>query len=301
MKMKWKKGTSLALALTLSLSMTACGSSSDGSAATDSSSGASADVTTYTVALSGQTTPFNYYDENGELDGYEVAMLKEIDARLDDLQFEYTTTEFASLFAGLDSGQFDLILNNITDKPERREKYLFSETPYYYNHTVIVTNAGTEGITSLEDLAGRKVPTAAGSATDMFLQDYNEKNPDKAIQIDYVEGDAAQNILALYEGRYDAVIYSESYVDAVEKSYGYKFDRYSIPNEEEIQNPAVYILYNKSSTALQQEIDGVLKEMKEDGTLSELCIEYFGKDATEPSSDSASSAASTASADSSAS
>ena len=138
MKMKWKKWTSLALALTLSLSMAACGSS-DGSAATDSSSGASADVTTYTVALSGQTTPFNYYDENGELDGYEVAMLKEIDARLDDLQFEYTTTEFASLFAGLDSGQFDLILNNITDKPERREKYLFSETPYYYNHTVIVT------------------------------------------------------------------------------------------------------------------------------------------------------------------
>ena len=45
----------------------------------------------------------------------------------------------------------------------------------------------------------------------------------------------------------------------------------------------------------------MLKEMKEDGTLSELCIEYFGKDATEPSSDSASSATSTASADSSAS
>ena len=211
-------------------------------------------------------------------------MLKEIDERLPDLQFEYTTTEFASLFAGLDSGQFDLILNNITDKPERREKYLFSDNAYYYNHTVIATNADTTDITTLDDLAGLKIPTDSGTATDMFLQDYNEKNPDKAIQIDYVQGDAAQNIMALYEGRYQAVIYSESYIDAVEKNYGYKFNRYPIPNEEEIQNPAVYILYNKSSTALQQEIDGVLTEMKEDGTLSKLCIEYFGKDSTQANS-----------------
>lgn len=285
--MRMKKFASFLLAATLSVSLAGCGASGSSVSSGGSSSGSTAasdGVTTYTVALSGQTTPFNYYNENNELDGYEVAMLKEIDERLPDLQFEYTTAEFASLFAGLDSGQFDLILNNITDKPERREKYLFSDNAYYYNHTVIATNADTTDITTLDDLAGLKIPTAAGTATDMFLQDYNEKNPDKAIQIDYVEGDAAQNIMAMYEGRYKAVIYSESYIDAVEKSYGYKFNRYPIPNEEEIQNPAVYILYNKSSTALQQEIDGVLTEMKEDGTLSKLCIEYFGKDATQSNS-----------------
>ena len=285
--MRMKKFASFLLAAALSVSLAGCGASGSSVSSGGSSSGSTAasdGVTTYTVAVSGQTTPFNYYNENGELDGYEIAMLKEIDERLPDLQFEYTTTEFASLFAGLDSGQFDLILNNITDKPERREKYLFSDNAYYYNHTVIATNADTTDITTLDDLAGRKIPTAAGTATDMFLQDYNEKNPDKAIQIDYVEGDAAQNIMAMYEGRYDAVIYSESYIDAVEKNYGYKFNRYPIPNEEEIQNPAVYILYNKSSTALQQEIDGVLTEMKEDGTLAKLCIEYMGKDSTEANS-----------------
>ena len=264
--------------------LTACGgSSSASSAASSAASAASGSVTTYTVALSGQTTPFNYYNENGELDGYEIAILKEIDARLPDLQFEYTTTEFASLFAGLDGGQFDLILNNITDKPERREKYLFSENAYYYNHTVIATNADTTDITTLDDLAGRKIPVSAGCATDMFLQDYNEQNPDKAILIDYVESDTSQNIMAMYEGRYDAVIYCESYIDAVERNYGYQFNRYPIPNEEEIQNPAVYILYNKSSAALQQKIDAVLAEMKADGTLSKLCTEYTGKDSTQAS------------------
>ena len=285
--MRMKKFGSFLLAAALSVSLAGCGASGSSTASTQSSSAeaaASGSVTTYTVALSGQTTPFNYYNENNELDGYEVAMLKEIDKRLPDLQFEYTTTEFASLFAGLDSGQFDLILNNITDKPERREKYLFSDNAYYYNHTVIATNADTTNITTLDDLAGLKIPTAAGTATDMFLQDYNEKNPDKAIQIDYVEGDATQSIIAMYEGRYEAVIYADSYLNAVENSYGYKFNRYPIPNEEEIQNPAVYILYSKSSTALQKEIDDVLTEMKADGTLSKLCIEYFGKDATQSAS-----------------
>lgn len=286
--MRIRKFGSFLLAAALTLSMAGCGASGSTTSAsgTQSSSAAAASgsVTTYTVALSGQTTPFNYYNESGELDGYEVAMLKEIDERLPDLQFEYTTTEFASLFAGLDSGQFDLILNNITDKPERREKYLFSDNAYYYNHTVIATNADTTDITTLDDLAGRKIPVSAGSATDMFLQDYNEKNPDKAILIDYVESDTSQNIMAMYEGRYDAVIYSESYIDSVEKTYGYKFNRYPIPNEEDIQNPAVYILYNKSSTALQQEIDGALTAMKEDGTLAKLCTEYMGKDSTEANS-----------------
>lgn len=285
--MRMKKFASFLLAAALSVSLAGCGASGSSVSSGGSSSGSTAasdGVTTYTVAVSGQTTPFNYYNENGELDGYEIAMLKEIDERLPDLQFEYTTTEFASLFAGLDSGQFDLILNNITDKPERREKYLFSDNAYYYNHTVIATNADTTDITTLDDLAGRKIPVGSGTATDMFLQDYNEKNPDKQILIDYVESDTSQNIMAMYEGRYDAVIYSESYIDAVEKNYGYKFNRYPIPNEEEIQNPAVYILYNKSSTALQQEIDGVLTEMKEDGTLAKLCIEYMGKDSTEANS-----------------
>ena len=262
--------------------LTACGgSSSTTSTASASSAAASGSVTTYTVAVSGQTNPFNYYNESGELDGYEIAILKEIDSRLPDLQFTYTTTEFASLFAGLDSGQFDLVANNMTSKPERREKYLFSENAYYYNHTVIVTNTDTTDLTTLADLAGHKVPVSAGSATDVFLQDYNEKNPDKAIPIEYAEGDLSQSLIALYEGRYDAMISAESYVDAVEASYGYKFNHYPIPNEKDIQDPAAYFLFSKSNEALQQQVDVVLSEMKEDGTLSKLCIQYFGKDATQ--------------------
>lgn len=279
--MNFKKFIVFGLALTMAVPLVACNSAT-GSASTPSASSSQASETVYHIALTGATKPFNYFDDNNQLAGYEVDMFKEIDSRLDDVSFDYTTTEFQSLFAGLDGGQFDLIANNITDKPERREKYLFSDNAYYYNHTVISTRQETTNIKTLDDLAGLTVPVAPGTATDIFLQNYNKENPDKAINEEYVEGDASQNIIAMYEGRYDAVIYSESYVDAVEKAYGYKFNCYSIPQEAQIQNPAVYILFRQGDTELQGKVDSALDAMKKDGTLSKLCIQYFGKDSTEP-------------------
>lgn len=283
---KLKKIVYPVLTLSMVLSLAACGGTDTGASASPSESAAPSEAaekeTVYHAALSGATRPFNYYDDSNTLTGFEIDILKEIDARLDDVSFDYTTTEFQSLFAGLDGGQFDLILNNITDKPERREKYLFSENAYYYNHTVIATREDTTNIQTLDDLAGVTIPVGPGTATDLFLKSYNEANPDKQIVVEYVEGDAAPNILALYEGRYDAVIYSESYLDAVQKEYGYTFNRYSIPQEAEIQNPAVYILFRQGDTDLQGKIDSAISAMKDDGTLSELSIKYFGKDATQP-------------------
>lgn len=284
--MKMKKFESIVFTLALSSLLAACGNAETFPAASEIASkiaepeSSETKATVYKVALTGQTKPFNYYDENNELTGYEVDMLNTIDKKLDEVEFEYITTEFQSLFAGLDSGQFDLILNNITDKPERREKYLFSDNAYYYNHTVIATRPETTNITTLDDLQGVKIPVGAGTATDLFLQTYNEEHSDNPILMDYVEGDVSQAILSLYEGRYEAVLYSESYLDAVEKEYGYTFNRYTVEREEEIQNPAVYILFRKDDTELQKKIDDALTEIKEDGTLSELSVKYYGKDST---------------------
>ena len=84
---------------------------------------------TVKVGISAQSKPYNYHDDNGELTGFEIEVLEEVDQRLDDYSFTYDTTEFASLFAGLDAGKFDVIANNIGEKDERREKYLFSLYP----------------------------------------------------------------------------------------------------------------------------------------------------------------------------
>ncbi|MGX7091463.1 ABC transporter substrate-binding protein/permease [Hutsoniella sourekii] len=234
-----------------------------------------------TVAVSAQSKPYNYHNDKQELTGFEIDLLKEIDQRLDAYQFNYETTEFASLFAGLDAGKFDLIANNIGDKEERREKYLFSQYPYVITHNVLITKPELGEKVDLTDLAGRSMGIVAGSAQSIFMEAYNKANPDKAVRLDYVDTDASTIIRGVESGQYDATIYSTTYLKDVEDTYGIKLKGHPIANEDEIQPPGAYFLYrkdNQESLQLRDAIDQVLAEMREDGSLKELSEKYFGQD-----------------------
>ncbi len=69
------------------------------------------------------------------------------------------------MFAGLDSARYDMIIGNISKKPEREEKYLFSTKPYFKNKIVLITAPNNTDIKTIDDLGGKKVPTGAGRAS----------------------------------------------------------------------------------------------------------------------------------------
>ena len=125
MKRKSRKIFFVALSLVLAFSMTACGGGSNGGSAGSGSAEGSADGTpdSLVVGISASPKPFNYQDENGELTGLEVDMLNHI-AEANNIDISYEITEFESMFVGLDAGRYDLIIGNISKKPEREEKYL---------------------------------------------------------------------------------------------------------------------------------------------------------------------------------
>lgn len=225
---------------------------------------------TVTVGISAQSKPYNYYDETKELTGFEIEMLEEVDKRLEDYQFTYLTTEFASLFAGLDAGTFDLIMNNIGEKPERREKYLFSLYPYVVTHNVLITRPDEgEGI-SLKDLAGRTMGLGARSSQAIFMEQYNAEHPEAHINLEYIDADASTIIREVEAGRYDATIYSTTYLKDVEESVGVELTGHEIENEEAIQPPGAYVLYRQDSDSqkLRQAVDEVVAQMREDGFLT---------------------------------
>ncbi|MGO3170962.1 MAG: ABC transporter substrate-binding protein/permease [Bavariicoccus seileri] len=237
---------------------------------------------TVKVGISARSKSYNYHDDNGKLTGFEIEVLEEVDQRLDDYSFTYDTTEFASLFAGLDAGKFDVIANNIGEKDERREKYLFSLYPYVITHNVIITNSEDGKTVTLADLAGKTMGIVAGSAQAVFMEKYNEENPDQAVVLQYVDADAATIISDVHSGRYDATIYSTTYVKDVEDTYGITLTESPIADEDAIQPPGAYLLYRKDekSLALRNAIDGVLADMREDGTLKTISEKYFSEDQT---------------------
>ena len=58
-------------------------------------------------------------------DGYEVAVLKEIDKKLPQYKFEYTGTSDDDLLIGLESGKYDIGTKGAWYTDERAKKLLF--------------------------------------------------------------------------------------------------------------------------------------------------------------------------------
>ncbi|WP_160315167.1 transporter substrate-binding domain-containing protein [Streptococcus sp. X16XC17] len=152
-----------------------------------------------------------------------------------------------------------------------------------FTHNVLITRPELGENVTLEDLAGKHMGVVAGSVQSGFMEAYNKENPDKAIVLDYVDGDVSTIIQDVNNKRYDATIYATTYLKDVEKTLGIDLVGSPIADEDKIQPPGSHLLYRKTEEAekLRNEVDAVLGDMRQDGTLSALSEKYFEQDDTQ--------------------
>ena len=50
--------------------------------------------------------PYNYIDDDGNPDGYDIAVAKAVDELLEDYEFDYIAVEWSSIFAGLEADRY---------------------------------------------------------------------------------------------------------------------------------------------------------------------------------------------------
>lgn len=237
------------------------------------------------VGTSGQTKPMDYFNDKNELTGFEIDVLKEIESRSDTLSFQFETAEFASLFAGLDSKKFDLVVNNLGESGDRRKKYLFSLYPYIVTHNVLITKTNQPDDLTVDDLKGQSIAVVPASPQSQFLEAWNKENPDKAVTIQYVDSDPSQIIRDVSSGKFAATIYATTYVHDVEQTFGIKLKQHTIKNEAEIRQPGSYFIFRKDELALRNQMDTILADMREDGTLAKISKNYLGQDDTKLTQD----------------
>lgn len=233
------------------------------------------------VGTSGQTKPMDYFNDKNELTGFEIDVLKEIESRSDTITFQFETAEFASLFAGLDSKKFDLVVNNLGESGDRRKKYLFSLYPYIVTHNVLITKTDQPDNLTVADLKGKSIAVVPASPQSQFLEAWNKENPDDAVTIQYADSDPSQIIRDVYSGKFDATIYATTYVHDVEQTFGIQLKQHTIENEDQIRQPGSYFIFRKYELTLRNEMDEILAEMREDGTLTKISMKYLGQDDTQ--------------------
>ncbi|EIF70578.1 ABC transporter, substrate binding component, partial [Burkholderia pseudomallei 1258b] len=64
------------------------------------------------IALEGTYPPFDYRNGDGQLEGFDVDVAKEVAARLG-VKPQFVTTEWSGILAGLQAGKFDVIVNQV--------------------------------------------------------------------------------------------------------------------------------------------------------------------------------------------
>jgi cystine transport system substrate-binding protein len=252
--------------------LTACGSTDEGSGS-EETTGSSEESNLYeqikedgvlTVGTEGTYAPYTFHDESGELTGYDVEVAREVAERMG-LEIEFKETKWDAMFAGLNSERFDMIANQVGIKPDREEKYDFSE-PYTYSSAVLVAPTDSE-IESFEDLEGKK---SAQSLTSNFAQIAESHGA----EIVSVEGfNPAMQLLA--NGRVDATVNDRlSVLDYLNTQENAPVE---IKDRQE-DAAATAFMFREDNPELIKAVNEALASMREDGTLKEISNKWFGED-----------------------
>lgn len=265
------------LAAAGALHLTGCSSSGSSAPAASGgaeSSSAPADLLetvrqrgTLIVAMEGAWQPWTYHDESDTLVGYDVEVSRAIAEKLG-VDPEYVEGEWDGLLAGLASGRYDIVCNGVEIDDERSLSYNFS-VPYGYVRTALAVRKDNEDIQSFEDLEGTVTANSIGSTYASLAESYGAT----VQSIDTLE----ETIQLLSMGRIDATLNSElSFYDYLRVYPDADFKIVDLTPEA--SRVAIPLRKSEETDTLREAIDQAIEELREDGTLSELSIKYFGSD-----------------------
>jgi L-cystine transport system substrate-binding protein len=237
------------------------------------------EVKVYQVATRGTFKPFTYMDDKDHLTGYDIEILREIEKRNPTIKFEFKTMSVDAGFLAMESGQIDLIANQIVSNPQRADKSIFTKEVNNYTSRKLAVKGDRNDIQSIDDLRGKKVAVTSSSEVTRQLQKYNETAEPK-IDLVYTDKGTAETLNLVATGRVDATPAYDVAIEEAKKTLGLNV---KAVGPTIASDATCYALRkDEKSQQLANQIDATIKEMRADGTLKKLSEQFLGKDYTIP-------------------
>ena len=282
---------SLAVALATLLVVSACGGSSGGSAGDNGGGGGGGggggdllqevkDRGVLRASTDPAYPPQSFLNNQGEFEGFDIDVTEEIAKRMG-VEVEWMTPSWDVLTAGNWNGRWDLSVGSMTITPERAEVLHFTP-PYYYAPAATAVHETNTDITNLEtDLDGKRIGVCGGCTYEAYLErslnipgDYEFVVDDPQIQTYDTDSSAVQD-LALGDGaRLDAAM-SNLYVFKQAQKSGTPIKIVGDPLFYEPLAAAIDKEAPADPKPLLDEVSKIIKEMHEDGTLTELSKKWY--------------------------
>ena len=245
--------------------------SSTEAASTDTSaSSESSGARTVKVATTGSGEPYSLVDADGKWTGMEADMWAEVESRLGWTVEMSAVGDTSSVFGELTAGRADVAANCYAITEARLETYIACD-PIYGDAQVVIVQPDSSYKT-LEDLRGCTMGVTSGQAAQNTIEELAPTYDWNVVT--YEESNAGFQDCAL--GRVDAYANTVTNIEKAEAAQGLEF---RMLDEKLFGNNVSWFLMPEQ-TELRDELNKVIADMHEDGTLSELTKKWFLEDMT---------------------
>ncbi len=238
---------------------------------------------TLRIATDSNYAPQSFLNPNGEWEGFDVEVAREIAKRLG-VEPEFLDINFDVVTAGSWNGRWDINVGSMTVTGPRQQVLIFT-TPYYYTPASFAVHTDSD-VSEIAGLEGAKVGVGAATTYLDYLNGSLELEGE-TIETPPPAGATAQvydtdllalQDLALGDGtRLDAVLTALPTIQNAIQN-GEPFKTVGDPVYYEALAVALDRSSPLDSQSLADEITRIIEEMRADGTLTRLSEQFYGVD-----------------------
>lgn len=208
--------------------------------------------------------PFESIGEDGEAEGFDIDIAREIAKRLG-LELEVKSVKWEGIIPGLKTGEYDVVMSAMTITEERLAEIDFSD-PYIDSNQSIAVKEGDTSIKSEADLVGKVVGVqvdTTGQFTAEEIEGIKEIKMYDTIILAFQD---------LELGRVDAIMNDYPVNAYISKTRGGTVVVATIKTDEQYG-----IGIKKGNDDLLDAINEALADMKADGTYDKIYEKWFGE------------------------
>jgi glutamate/aspartate transport system substrate-binding protein len=228
-----------------------------------------------TMGVRESSGALSYTIGDGKYAGFHVeicnALLRDIQKQLNmkSLDIKYTPVTSQNRIPLLQNGTVDIECGSTTNNATRQKDVAFALTTYVEEIRIAVK--ANSGITSLNQLNGKKVATTTGTTSVQLLRKHERAT---GVNFEEIFGkDHADSFLLLESGRADAFVMDGSIL-AGNIANAKNPNDYKIVGEVIAVEP-IAIMLRKDDPSFKKAVDDNLRRMMKDGTLTKLWDKWF--------------------------
>lgn len=229
------------------------------------------------VGVSADYPPFEFYDSNYQLDGFDIALFKAVAQQMG-VQVEFNDFAFDGLLTTVRLKQVDAAISAISVTPNRRQLVDFSNLYYVGSDAALVKSSNNATILSATDLQGLKVGVEKGTTYQNWVQENAvEKGvitQDQLVQFDNVDT-MIQNLRA--DGGIDVAILGA----LPAQQYDARFA--NIRTAGTNFNRQQFGIAARNGSTLIAQFNAALTKIQANGTYARLASQYLSTRASLPS------------------